>query len=651
MPSTGFSVAGALQNAAPLLARHVTAARPAFAAVFDPLAGGIRAVQYVDFKLLALGADNQEQALERAFQYAEETGFLEPLLHGLLAMGGLDMEACLRAARPRQLAATPATRAPQGQTLTLEAWSQDMPDWIRMSDLSAGLMLARSRLCLIQVATERGVARGTGFLIGPQTVLTNFHVIQSLIDPQTGRALPDTARRISCHFEHGLGAGKETCQAVDDWLVAYSPMRPDALSAHDPYRDTPNPFAAEVPLDFCALRLLNAPGRRRGWYDLRDTGSIHHERDITFVVQHPADAEQHVGFGTGSRAFAAGSPYMEHHAPTATGSSGGLCLDHRLKPLALHYGAERDAAGTLRRNCATFLHRIVAVAPDIDQVQPAHDWLWRLDPLDGRLVIGRRATQQRVLHMVQNAERPILVIRGGTGSGKSFSCQIIRACMARDRVALVPLSARTLPTSAHQLAVEILTHAGVPPAAIATLPAGRPTDTSLAAWLHTQFLPQFQTLLHTHLHPMQRQLWLVLDDLEHIDIPQTDARELLDALYAAAPQMPCLRIVLIGLRQQPIGIDPDRVQLETLPAADSISLQELVDSLCALFTEHRIGVPMEEVTRHAQLALSLAQSLPWHGDWGGLATSHVPASPLTLLGRLSQLLQAVHAKVVPQWQN
>ena len=289
---TGPVAAPLTEVEARILAAHIHGARPLVAAAYDDLARRSGDVGAADFKTVALGllgGDAHAAALLRV----DRAGYLSAYLAELATRGLIDLNAALRARIPvgygPPAPALPVERImPQdagGRRIVAQGWTLDMAEWVDMSALTIGLAKAMRRICLVRVGGT-DPAQGTGFLIGPQTVLTNWHVVHSLIDPATGAARPGSAGTLSCDFEHLGQAGKVTHQAVEAWLVDFSPLAPQAPGIRDPYPDMT--AARGHALDFCAIRLAGAPGRMRGWYDLGQPGQIDNKAGLIFVLQHPA---------------------------------------------------------------------------------------------------------------------------------------------------------------------------------------------------------------------------------------------------------------------------------------------------------------------------------------------------------------------------
>ena len=230
------------------------------------------------------------------------------------------------------------------------------------------LAAAGRRVCRISYQVSGGMVRGTGFLVGKDLVLTNFHVVESVLK---GRAEADRVQLSFGYAEtaEGLSAGQRYGLA-EDWIVAHAPYGEADLAV-----DAGEPEAGE--LDFALLRLDTAAGEaagaagRRGWFELDDAPAPARDDAIVFVLQHPAGKplKQSIGIRQAST-----TPLrLRYDADTDHGSSGGLVLDQRLDPVALHHAGDPSSKIKARYNQGIPLARIRAARA----ADPAPSGVWR----------------------------------------------------------------------------------------------------------------------------------------------------------------------------------------------------------------------------------------------------------------------------------
>lgn len=203
-----------------------------------------------------------------------------------------------------------------------------------------------SSVCSVQTG---GNPLGTGFLVGPDTVLTNYHVVEKIIDP-AGKFI----KPVSCVFDYlklpdgavQLGTPFPVVQCLE-WSAYGSAEITNSIN---------DPMPTEDELDYALLRLdqpvgqMEPPGRvlkRRGWIDLWDTpwdsqpppaeGAFVLAKDgRVIVIQHPLGAPQVYV----ARKFIGENALrtrMRYEYMTAAGSSGSPCLTEEYKLFALHH--------------------------------------------------------------------------------------------------------------------------------------------------------------------------------------------------------------------------------------------------------------------------------------------------------------------------
>ena len=618
------------------LAQGIRGSRLAVAAVYDEIAA--RTGQDLpDFKTVALGLDDPVQAFAKALMSAATT---VPPWHGaflaeLAALGLMDPAALSRNAT----ASNPVTLLPQnddGTQLDPQAFTAAMIGVLEVADLLSAFSLAARRLCLIRA----GGKQGTGFLIGPQTVLTNWHVMSELIDRGTGKAVDGSAAKISVSFETLTDNKGRSCPVADEWLVGFSPL---VKAAADPLPQAVSPDGTF--LDYCAIRLLGAPGRERGWYDLSQTGTLNHKTDAFFVFQHPAGVAQRAGVARDT-VLDANTDFLRHQVWTASGSSGGLCLDHKLRPIALHHAAvwhptELDEKGKPRLdyNRAILLSAIHAARPDLGKPELQYDRILRLSDGSGG-VIGRKTTQEFLRRMSAGKEPPILIVKGDRKSGKSFTTVLLRELFPFDSFKIIQLSASDLKAEAVDLARLILEQAGKDPIEIeagfkslASLTTGPATVADVYATMKAMLLGIASA------SPVQPYtLWLVIDQLDVVALPRIGARSLLDKIYSDQSLLKVMRVILIGLPEVLTGVDPKSTFTEKLDDPNTLKPEDIEECLSGLMVAAGLVPSVGETKRHSAMMIGATGALDPQGRQS------------TQLAVLSGLVSGVYMKAVDAWK-
>jgi hypothetical protein len=196
------------------------------------------------------------------------------------------------------------------------------------------LLQIERRVCRIELNDE---ALGTGFLVGPDTVLTNWHVIE--------QAKADgSLRQISCRFDYvQLPNGtRQAGQAValDGQTCLDTSTYSEAETTATPA--TPAPTADQ--LDYALLRLATpvgqqqVDGRTRGWIVLPSAPAPLPKDAPLLIVQHPdgmpmklaMDTQAVIGRNTNATRIL-------YRTNTESGSSGSPCFTIDWNLVALHH--------------------------------------------------------------------------------------------------------------------------------------------------------------------------------------------------------------------------------------------------------------------------------------------------------------------------
>jgi hypothetical protein len=151
----------------------------------------------------------------------------------------------------------------------------DLHPWL------ARCSVAASRVCQVRV---RGQKEGSGFLVGPDAVLTNHHVVAAALDqPGELSFVFDYARSASGEVHPGVAfAGKQ--------VIAWSPQGP-----HSQWSEAAAP--GEDELDFALVALAEpagtrglggaTQGRARGWIDVSPAAHDFAGSRGLAILQHP----------------------------------------------------------------------------------------------------------------------------------------------------------------------------------------------------------------------------------------------------------------------------------------------------------------------------------------------------------------------------
>ena len=265
-----------------------------------------------------------------------------PQLRTLVESGLLDLDSAVSAAADGEIDVLSDIRAPAGAFVdrdggALEHVVRELDGFQNPRVFWAGLDAAVRRVCLVDVPGLAAEGGGTGFLVAPDLVLTNYHVLTDVI------AGPVPAANVSCLFDHSVGPDGGIVHGVgvglaEDWLVTASPP--------SPFDAAPRPAGLPAPdeLDYALVRLARpVPGEpNRGSYDLLAAPPTLRKDQTMLVLQHPDGQRIKMAFGPVLSVNGNGTRVL-HHVNTVAGSSGGPCLTLDMRLAALHHaGSPRD---------------------------------------------------------------------------------------------------------------------------------------------------------------------------------------------------------------------------------------------------------------------------------------------------------------------
>lgn len=356
-----------------------------------------------------------------------------------------------------------------------------------LRELSAFLDAVKGRVCLI--VSRRGdagpIVRGTGFLVGPDLILTCRHVLKSFPHNEDVTA---NGNRIEVHFDFHHG------DPIEQVGQAVSITRKVGLHANwhvSSGRDTvPDGMLGELKdadlerlrqsLDFALVRLDQkvglqpleaAGGRRRLWIEFPpDSVPQGLQRDDWIIIpQHPNGLPQRIDLGrfwecdqTATR--------IRYNTNTAKGTSGAPCFNHQFKLVGIHNAYVGPAEAPLA-NQAIRLDHIAALVRGYLQVAAnlssyAKRWSTSRPNDEPRAILGRdklldwleASNDARTL-----AHRVYVAQSGASGAGCTFSVDMLHAEIRDTRTprAIYGSAGQQLPSTAEDFLVSLLRELGI----------------------------------------------------------------------------------------------------------------------------------------------------------------------------------------------
>lgn len=238
------------------------------------------------------------------------------------------------------------TAAEVNQTANLERMVKESSSFIDIRPWLSKLGQIEAQVCRVETPTSSG----TAFLVGPDVLITNYHVLKDVIEDRTLAAevvLRFDYKTIRDDSQEEVISKGTTFKLAEDWLIDYSPY-----SSADTVDDPGNVPAADE-LDYTLFRAKGDPGRspiggtaapgvpKRGWIETAASPPPLEPGRIGFIIQHPKGAPLKLAFGALTQVNANGTR-VRYDTNTESGSSGSPVFDVDLKLLALHHAGDPD---------------------------------------------------------------------------------------------------------------------------------------------------------------------------------------------------------------------------------------------------------------------------------------------------------------------
>jgi hypothetical protein len=219
----------------------------------------------------------------------------------------------------------------------------------RLGYLDAGQWSRRlaatcERVCRVELNDARGTM-GTGFLVGPDALLTNYHVLAAVIDG------PHPAAAVKFRFDYKT---RDDGTPADGVLLGLADPNTRAawLLGHGKYSaaeaaDTPDAaLPAGGELDYALVRLERQIAREppgpgepaRGWVEVPTAQPALAGLPALLILQHPKKGPLQLAFDTDPNVrLVHGGLRVRYATNTEAGSSGSPCFDKDWKLVALHH--------------------------------------------------------------------------------------------------------------------------------------------------------------------------------------------------------------------------------------------------------------------------------------------------------------------------
>jgi effector-associated domain 1 (EAD1)-containing protein/trypsin-like peptidase len=233
-------------------------------------------------------------------------------------------------------------------TPALERILREESTYFDVEAFRARLGEIETRVCRIEVRIGRASSFGTGFLAGPNVVMTNYHVLEKVIC-DGGSAHPE---HVTFLFDYKVlkdtvvNRGTSFVLADHGWLVDHSPMSP--LDGKVEPKGDPQPNQ----LDYALVRLAGQPGEEpigkgdaqappRGWLTVPSSPVDFAAGHPLLIVQHPESGPMKLALEmNGVVGLNHNKTRLKHTVRTEKGSSGSPCFDSRLQLVGIHHAGD-----------------------------------------------------------------------------------------------------------------------------------------------------------------------------------------------------------------------------------------------------------------------------------------------------------------------
>lgn len=234
--------------------------------------------------------------------------------------------------------------------------------FVDVTTWSSRLIELEAQVCRVEVPIGRGgVVKGTGFLVGPSTVLTNYHVIEPVImgvqGKTTAKGWASQPNSVVLRFGYKrskdgveVESGLEYRLASENWMIDSSPP-----SSVDLVNSLTNQLPQPDELDYALLRLSEKAGYHlvnaksepksdnlaaptRGWVQAPATSPDLDSDGSVLIMQHPLGAPLKLAFGTSAYVgMNKNNTRLRYSVSTEQGSSGSPVFNVNWELAALHH--------------------------------------------------------------------------------------------------------------------------------------------------------------------------------------------------------------------------------------------------------------------------------------------------------------------------
>ncbi|MFI8716772.1 trypsin-like serine peptidase [Stenotrophomonas sp. NPDC077464] len=447
------------------------------------------------------------------------------------------------------------------------------------------------KLCLVVAAGPGTPSKlGTGFLIGPDLILTSYHLLKDHI--RSGQPIGIPGSTLLAVFDyHGTlpfdvfrprPAGTIEVPFAEAWLIAHS----EDMPADGTFRIPTDAQLSQLPhrLDFAVVRLADkvglrprvpSGGPRRMWCELPATPQALLADQHVIIPQHPHGWPRRVSFGrycVKSTAYDTSNTRLRYDCETDQGTSGAPCFNAEFKLIGMHnatFAPDNKVEANQAIRAQLITDRLTGVMHGSTPMPSIPLWNVSSDPAKPRPVFGRRQLVQWIEDASCDNETArdtrCYVVKESSaephgGTGLSFSAEILQAARSgagsEEPVVLLGVD-QEVPTTAEDFLCTLANHLRIDARHILKMPS-RPTASGAAGQLRSD----------TDLDKVNK--WLC-DDLPQWLNDGLGAPLQPDATDAEAPRFRRVWIVVDGLNRRPMDAEVEDLIAGLMRGADDQS--------------------------------------------------------------------------------
>jgi hypothetical protein len=540
---------------------------------------------------------------ERCLAMALSEGWIDPLMREIIS-ARLDGGKILTDWYMTQAGLPPPPNLDQQQANRAVILQRNMRAVTEYGEPARALMgiEAGMRYTAQVIVTGPQPVTGTGFLIGPDILITAWHVVDGLLQPTahpaasglTHQAIPGSVGRIQILFdkvrlptgrgsELTLGPGTKV-EVAQNWFEggALPPM---------PINQLPAPHAFANHWDYALIRLARSVGRERGFipFELSDPPPTDgrlwiFQFPLAWPLQYDTDLVKG-SYGHSRERF-----YYDR-LNSDYGSSGGPCFDIHFRLVGMHLAHALNIGGGPANFAVPITKILNHISTTIGGLPAPVQGVAALHRLRNRPlpVVGRWDFQNLVWTELVPGTNRVLLVSGPLGRGKAYLADILDSMLPPSGHLVVTVSADGFAKEPAPNVHAILSAKLGPLQSVA--PTLAPIAPSVSALRSTPAALTKDHLAETFVeHADQRRagrlVWIVVDALDQVTIDGSDAGEYLYQLYRSTAKFPWLRFVLLGFRGDVAAFgDAQKLVGRYSPAA--LTVQEVAEHIRFQLSEHK----------------------------------------------------------------